>query len=117
VPTLRDLVVTLRRRDGVDAAVVLGHDGLVIDGDADASVDVERIAAHMPGVVAAANGFGTAAARGPLVTAVLEHADGLALVAVLSADALLVVVVRAEADVAALLYDLRRSRTQLAALV
>ena len=117
VPNLRDLVAALRRRDGVDAAVVLGRDGLVIDGDAVATVDVERLAAHLPGVVAGADGFGGAAAQGPLATAVLEYESGLAVVAVLSSDALLVVLLRADADVAPLIYDLRRSRAQLAALV
>ena len=117
MPTLRDLVTALRRRDGVDAAVVFGRDGLVIDGEAVGPADVERLAAHLPGVIAAADGFGDAAARGSLATAVLEYESGLAVVAVLSADALLMVLLRADADVAPLIYDLRRSRVQLAALV
>lgn len=117
MPTVRDLITALRRRDGVAAAVVLGHDGLVIAGDAENAADSERLAAHAPSVVAAAREFGAAAARGALTTAVLEYDAGLAVVAALSPDALLVVLLRADVEVAPLIYDLRRSRAQLAALV
>ena len=117
MPTLRDLVAVLRRRDGVEAAVVLGGDGLVIAGDTDRGIDAEQLAAHLPGVVTAAEDFGAAAARGELGMAILEYGGGLALVAVLSRDALLVVLLSAGADVAPLVFDVRRSRAQLAALV
>jgi len=33
MPSLRDLVGVLRQREGVEAAVVLGRDGLLIDSD------------------------------------------------------------------------------------
>ena len=32
MPSIRDLVAAIRQREGVDAAVVLGRDGLLIDG-------------------------------------------------------------------------------------
>ena len=115
--TLRDLVAVLRQRPGVEAAVVLGGDGLVIAGDTDASADAEQLAAHLPAVISAAEDFGAAAGRGALATTLLEYSDGLALVAVLSRDALLVVLLGADADVAPLIFDVRRSRARLAALV
>jgi predicted regulator of Ras-like GTPase activity (Roadblock/LC7/MglB family) len=51
------------------------------------------------------------------MTAVLEHRTGLAVVSVLSADAVLFVLVRPEANVGQLLFELRRNREQIAALV
>ena len=117
MPTIRDLVGALRRRDGVDAAVVLGRDGLVIDGHAAATLDVEHVAAHVPAVAAAAEALGGAAGRGPLTSLVLEHEGGVSLLTALTPHVLLLVVAHAEADVAPLLYELRRSRSQLAALV
>jgi predicted regulator of Ras-like GTPase activity (Roadblock/LC7/MglB family) len=117
MPTIRDLVSALRRRDGVDAAVVLGRDGLVIDGQASPTLDVEHVAAHVPGIAAAAEALGEAAGRGALASVVLEHDGGISLLAALTPDVLLLVVLRGDADVAPLLYELRRSRTQLAALV
>ena len=41
---IRDLVAALRQRDGVDAAVVLGRDGLVIDSQAADGMTADDIA-------------------------------------------------------------------------
>jgi predicted regulator of Ras-like GTPase activity (Roadblock/LC7/MglB family) len=117
VPTIRDLVAAIRQRDGVDAAVVLGRDGLLIDSQTIPSLEAENVAAHVPAIVNAADDFGTSAARGDLVTAVLEHPSGLAIVSVLSADAILLVLVQAKANVGQLLFELRRYREQIASLV
>ena len=115
--TIRDLVGAIRQRDGVEAAIVLGRDGLLIDGQAVGSLDPEDVAAHIPSIINAADELGTAAARGNVVTAVLEHSGGLAIVSVMSDDAVLLVLVRAGADVGSLLYELRRHRGNLASLV
>ena len=46
MPTIRELVAAIRQRDGVEAAIVLGRDGLLIDGQA---VPKIRVAGHIPG--------------------------------------------------------------------
>lgn len=115
--SIRDLVGAIRHRDGVEAAVVLGRDGLLIDSQTVPGMDAEDIAARIPAIIGPADELGTAAARGPLVTAVLEHRGGLAIVSVLSADAILLVLVRPEANVGPLLYELRRNREHIASLV
>lgn len=48
MPTIRDLVGAIRQREGVDAAVVLGRDGLLIDGQAVPGLASEEVAAHVP---------------------------------------------------------------------
>ena len=40
--TIRDLVGALRQREGVDAAIVLGRDGLLIDSQTTSSVERGR---------------------------------------------------------------------------
>jgi predicted regulator of Ras-like GTPase activity (Roadblock/LC7/MglB family) len=117
VPTIRDLVAAIRRRDGIDAAVVLGRDGLLIDHQADASVDAESVAAHVPSILQYAEELGASADRGHLLTAVIEYQSGSAVIAAMSADAFLLVLVRPAADLGALLFDLRRHRANIAALV
>ena len=52
MPTIRDLVATLRRFDGVQAAAVLGRDGLLIDNEADAGLDGDATIARMQEVCA-----------------------------------------------------------------
>lgn len=115
--TIRDLVGALRGRDGVDAAIVLGRDGLVIDGQSVANIDVESVAALVPSIVSAADEFGRDSKHGNVTTVVLEYAHGLAIVSVLSAEAMLLVLARADANVGSLLFELRRNRQHISSLV
>jgi len=117
MPTIRDLVAAIRQREGVDAAVVLGRDGLLIDSQTVPNMAAEEVAAHVPAIVAAASGFGEVSGRGPLITSVLEYPDGLAIVSVLSAEAILLVLLKPTANVGQLLFELRRNRDHIATLV
>jgi uncharacterized protein len=117
MPTIRDLVSALRRREGVEAAIVLGRDGLLIDGATGAAFDPDGLAAHGPPLALAAADLGSAARRGDVGLMVLEYAGGTIVVSALSPDALLLVLLGQEANLASLLYELRRHRAQLSALV
>lgn len=116
MPTIRDLVSTLRQFDGVQAAAVLGRDGL-IDSEANAGVDSEQIAAHVPSILQFADDLGGAAQIGALRTAVLEHVESTVVLSTLSAEVVLLVQLAPTANLGALLYDLRRHRAGLATLV
>ena len=115
--SIRDLVAALRQREGVDAAIVLGRDGLMIDSQSIPGMNAEDLAARIPPVIGPADDLGVAANRGQLVTAVLEMREGLAIVSVLSAEAVLLVLVHPSANIGQLLYELRRNREHIAALV
>ena len=117
MPTIRDLVRAIAERDGVAAAVVLGRDGLLIEGETSSGLDAETLSAVSPSVISAAESVGAVAGLGEPVTAILEFESGAALVSSLSRDALLVVVVHQSANIGSLLYDLRRNRANMAALV
>ena len=117
MPTIRDLVATVRQFDGVDAAVVLGRDGLLIDIEANATLDGEKVAAQVPSIAQFCDELGAAAEIGALQTAILEHDRGTAVLAAMSADVVLLVLLRPDSNVGALVYDLRRHRASLAALV
>ncbi len=115
--SIRDLVAAIRQREGVEAAIVLGRDGLLIDSQAVPGVDTEDLAARIPPIIGPADDLGAAAKRGELVTAILELKGGLAIVSVLSPEALLFVLVAPQANVGQLLFELRRNREHIAALV
>ncbi len=117
MPTIRDLVSALRRRDGVDAAVVLGRDGLLIDGACGGTLDADGLAAHVPPMVMAAMDLGIAGERGELGMMVLEYGAGNAILTAISTEAYLLVLLRPDANLSAILYDLRRHRAQIAAIV
>jgi hypothetical protein len=61
--------------------------------------------------------LGAAGERGEFATGVLEFDEGLAVVAVLHADAMIVILVRPDINVGSLLFDLRRHRTAIAGLL
>jgi len=115
--SIRDLVAALRQRDGVDAAIVLGRDGLLIDSQTVPGLDAEDLAARIPPIIGAADEVGGAAKRGEALTVVLELRQGVAIVSVLNAEAVLLVLVQPGAQIGQLLYELRRNREHIAALV
>ena len=73
MPNIRELVAAISQRDGVDAAVVLGRDGIVIDSSAPPNVDAERMAAHIPSILMGADDLGASGMRGALTMAVIEQ--------------------------------------------
>lgn len=115
--TIRDLVGAIRKREGVEAVVVLGRDGLVIDSQLSGDLAADDVAAHVPSVLTAADELGAAAGREGVTTAVLEYPRGLAIISVLSADALLLVFAQPNPNLGQLLFELRRNREHIAALV
>jgi predicted regulator of Ras-like GTPase activity (Roadblock/LC7/MglB family) len=115
--SIRDLVAALRQRDGVEAAIVLGRDGLLIDSQVIPGLNAEDLAARIPPIITASDELGAGVARGELVTAILEHQQGIVIMSVLSAEAILVVLVQPSANIGQLLYELRRNREHIAALV
>ena len=117
LPTIRELVATLSRRDGVDAVALVGRDGMLIDGRGVPGVDLERLAAHAPALVTAARELASGSPPGDLVTAVLEFERGFAVVTTLGTEAVLLVVVPPGANLGALVTDLRRHRSQIASIV
>ena len=60
---------------------------------------------------------GAAAAQGRLLTAVHENEQGTTVMSAMSAETVLLVLMQPTADVGALLFDLRRHRANIAALV
>jgi predicted regulator of Ras-like GTPase activity (Roadblock/LC7/MglB family) len=101
----------------VQASILVGRDGLVIESRATAGVDPEHLAAHVPTLVAAAEELGSQSSRGSLVTSVIEFERGMAIVTGLTGDALLLVLLHAGASVGPLLFEVRKFRTQIAAIV
>lgn len=116
MPTIRDLTVAIRQKPGIEAVVVLGRDGLLIDSQGSLNLDAEGLAARVPGIVAAADEIGTTSGRGTMRIAVIEQENGYAVVSSVGDDALLCVLTTRTADLGSLLYDVRRHRESIARL-
>jgi len=116
MPTIRDLTVAIRRRPGIEAVVVLGRDGLLIDSQATIDLHAEGLAARVPGIVASADEIGATTGRGPMRIALLEQEQGYAIVSSIGDDAVLCVLTTHSADLGSLLYEVRRHRESIARL-
>jgi predicted regulator of Ras-like GTPase activity (Roadblock/LC7/MglB family) len=117
MPTIRDVVQALGRRDGVDAVIVLGRDGLTIDSVAGNGLDTDGLSALIPSVAAACTRLGAAAARGEFSSGVVEFGRGMIVVSVLTSEVLLAIVVAAGVNIGALLFELHRHRASIAGLL
>lgn len=115
--TIRDLVATIRQREGVLAAVVLGPDGLLIDGQTSPELDGEGLAALVPALLGAADGLAQALGEGSPRTVVAELGASLVIAASLTPDAVLLVVTRAHDSAGLLLLELRRNLAAMATVV
>jgi uncharacterized protein len=109
---IRGLVAAISRRKGIDAAIILGRDGLLIEGS---GANPEEMAARVSVLLRPADELGGTLAIGPMQSAVLEYEDGLVQVIALDDDLLLAVRIPPGADAGTLLADLRRHRTTMAA--
>src|SRR5574341_654306 len=93
MPSIRDVVEALHDREGVDAVLVVGNDGLAIDTRARDGIDGEGVAALLPTAVRGVADLGNAGGCGEFRTAVFEFNHGLVIVAALTDEATLVILV------------------------
>ncbi|MBK8249138.1 MAG: roadblock/LC7 domain-containing protein [Gemmatimonadetes bacterium] len=117
MPTIRDLVANLAARPGVDAAVLLGRDGLLIDGAGADGAGLEAAAAYVPSLIAAAEELSSAVGSGRLVSKVMEFERGYAVISALSPEALLLVLVSSANDLGPIVGDIRRHRSHIASIL
>ena len=117
MPGIRDLVAAVRQREGVEAAVVLGNDGLLIQGEGQPGADLDVLAATVPGILSATTELARAARIGDMDSLVVQTSDGFIVVTTMSPEVLLLVLTRFDANIAQLLGELRRNRDSIAALV
>ena len=117
MPSIRDVVRALAQREGVDAVIVLGRDGLTIDAAMRDGLDSDGLAALVPSIVAACARLGQAASRGEFGLGAVEYAGGVVVIASLTSEALLAIFVQAGVNLGPLLYELHRHRPAIATLL
>lgn len=114
---LGEVVQSLAARDGVQAVLLLSADGLPIEHAARGAFDSETVAALAATLAKHAELLGRAAGCGELATAVLEHAEGLLVLARAGTGDWLAILAGSDADIGPLLFDLRQHRSALASLL
>jgi predicted regulator of Ras-like GTPase activity (Roadblock/LC7/MglB family) len=114
---LRDIIQGFDSQDSVRGAAIIGDDGLVIHDALAAGADGEAVAALAVTTMRHAEQFGGAGRCGALRTAVLDFADGPAILTALTPSATLVVLAHPDRDLGPLLFELRTRRLMLAGLL
>lgn len=114
---LAGFVRELAGRAEVRAVVLASPDGLPIDQACPAGFDAEALAALAATTVRNATQLAAAGSAGELRSLLLETAQGLVIVSGAGADGWLVVLTRPGANAGELLFELRRRRPALAALL
>lgn len=114
---LDEALRSLQAHRGVRHVLILGSDGLLIQHTGEAGLDAETVSAMVPGIAQAASGLGGAAGAGQAATVVVQLTGGVAVVATLSAELLLAVLLDAGVGFAPLLRDLAARRGQLASFI
>jgi predicted regulator of Ras-like GTPase activity (Roadblock/LC7/MglB family) len=117
MPAIHDVVGALGQREGVEAVIILGNDGLPIASHVGDGADPEVLSALVPNIVQASEQLGQHAGRGALTAGVFEFSAGFAVLVTLSNDARLLLLVRPRTNVGPLLYDLARHRAEIAGLL
>src|SRR2546430_13285040 len=111
--TIREFTSALRRRPGVNAVLVSGRDGLLIEGGANASLDLHDLAARIPSFITEAVQLGEAARVGGCNTCIVEYGDGFAVVTTLGSDSFLTVLAAKSAELGPPLFEIRSQRSPL----
>lgn len=106
------------KHEGVRHVLLVGADGLLVRHvGVEGGPDRERLAAMAPGVASGCAAMARAAGSGAFSTAVIEMTDAVVVVASLSTELLLAVLLEPGVGFAGLLRDLRQERGHLASLL
>jgi predicted regulator of Ras-like GTPase activity (Roadblock/LC7/MglB family) len=107
----------LQSHEGVEQVLLIGRDGLLVHQSGSSEIDAETVAALVPGLAAGCTAVAEAAACGRCRTTVMEWDEGVAILASVSDDLLLLVLVRPGVGFAPLLRAVREQQSELAMLV
>jgi len=118
MPRLDEILSRIKIHEGVEHIFLLGGDGLLVRHIGEPrTLEVETVAAMIPGLGAACASLGRVGDLGAMVTAVIEFKLGVAIILSLSSELLLAIVLEPGVGFAALLRDLRQERDALASLL
>jgi len=116
-PKLRDLLHDLLRTEGVSMAVLVGRDGLVIDGaSARSGIDIDVIGAVISTGIGSAEVMGNELKTGSMTQGMLEYENG-AIIMGPAGDAILVAVADAQANLGMVRYQLKKRSPEIAKLL
>lgn len=117
MPTIREVVQALNEREGVEGVIVIGNDGLTIDSAVSAELDTDTISALVPGMIRACKDFTDSSGMGDFGSSVVEFGAGKLIVAEISSEATLAILVNQSTNIGPILYELKQHQPAIAELL
>jgi len=106
---LKDLLIDLAKVEGINAAVVVGRDGFVIEGVSDnSSMDIEAVGAVISTGIGSAEMMGRELAVGVMTQALVEYKNGILVTSLLGRDAVLAAVADLSANLGNVRYQIKK---------
>ncbi len=111
--TMKELLSSFKKADGVEMAAVIGTDGLVIESIHKDGIDVDEISAMADNGLAIARALGHQMNKGEPLQTILEYERGVVLLESLGEDALLLVISEKPRNLGSIRFLAHRSRKEL----
>lgn len=112
---MKNLLGDLLRVEGVNAAVVVGRDGFVIEGLAGGGrLDIEAVGAVISTGIGSAEVMGNALAVGEMSQAMVEYKGGVIVMGLVTRDAILALVADQKANLGNIRYQLKQRTPEIA---
>lgn len=111
---LKELLKDLVRVEGINAAVIVGRDGFVIDGVVEAgSLDIEAVGAVVSTGIGSSEVMGRELNVGRMSQSLIEYEKGVITVCLLGKDAILAVVADLQANLGNIRYQVKKRTPDL----
>ncbi len=112
---LKQILGEFLKIDGVNAAVVVGRDGFVIESAVSGKMDIDALGAMASTGMGTSEAMGKELGKGELHQMLVELDHGPIIMSPLSADELIAVVASNEANVGRVRYELKKNKERLIA--
>jgi len=114
MPSVKNLLSDMLRVEGINAAVVVGRDGFVIEGmTSGGRLDIEAVGAVISTGVGSSEVMGESLKVGEMTQAMVEYKDGVIVTSLLGRAAVLAVVADARCNLGNVRYQMKQRAPEI----
>jgi predicted regulator of Ras-like GTPase activity (Roadblock/LC7/MglB family) len=114
MPSIKSLLSELVKVEGINAAVVVGRDGFVIEGmTGGGRLDIEAVGAVISTGIGSSEVMGQSLKVGEMTQAMIEYKDGVIVMGLLGKNAILAIVADSKANLGNVRYQLKQRSPEI----
>ncbi len=114
---MKRLLTDLTDIEGVDSAIVVSHDGFVLEAATTGDVDSEGVGAVISTGIGVNKAIGKELNLGDLRQGMIEYLDGLVIISLLSEDAILAVTAASGSNLGHIRYSVKKAAAEISKMV